>query len=220
MPGTGTEITNAALAAVLQTKVQFSQKELVEFNVGNLSHDSYIKVGHRYFQVDPEFMYFNPFAEIDYEATVHHFTETLPAPFAESVQWLMPTYCKYTPQSRSNFALAKQDQKPDWLRKPEYLSFGALRAYPNQQDRKICISLHDRSLPFQHVSMAFSVVDNMVELTVCFEIHELTQLMKNNRQLYESSFSNLSSSLVNCQMNGTETPHSYGRQIGCRAISG
>jgi hypothetical protein len=48
-PTRGSEITNASLAAALQKKIKFSQKELENFNIDSLSYDSYIKVENTYF---------------------------------------------------------------------------------------------------------------------------------------------------------------------------
>jgi hypothetical protein len=49
-PATGTEIKNDLLAAALQEKVDFKKEEWDEFQVADLSSDSYIKAGHRYFK--------------------------------------------------------------------------------------------------------------------------------------------------------------------------
>ena len=50
-PKSGALITNAGLAAALQRKVlEFSQGELDKFKVANLSFESYIKAGDRYFR--------------------------------------------------------------------------------------------------------------------------------------------------------------------------
>jgi hypothetical protein len=54
-PSMGTEIKNDVLAAVLQEKVdfqkvEFKKEEWETFQVSNLSSDSYIKVGNRYFK--------------------------------------------------------------------------------------------------------------------------------------------------------------------------
>jgi len=105
--------------------------------------------------------YFDPFTEIDFRATVVYFTETLPACF-RSMQWCLPVWSnqldtwskqmQLESKTRGNLALAVQYTKPKWLSKKEFLSFGALRAFPNQQDRKICVALHDRSLPLENVS--------------------------------------------------------------------
>ena len=45
----------------------------------------------------------------------------------------------------------RADKKPDWLTKPGYLAYGALRSYPLGQLRRLCSALHDRLLPLgQH----------------------------------------------------------------------
>lgn len=49
-PKTGTEIDNQPLAVALQERVEFSHKELDTFNVHDLSYNSCIKVGDKYFQ--------------------------------------------------------------------------------------------------------------------------------------------------------------------------
>jgi hypothetical protein len=49
-PSTGTEIMNELLAAALQDKVQFKKEEWEKFHLTNLSSDSYIKAGDRYFK--------------------------------------------------------------------------------------------------------------------------------------------------------------------------
>jgi ankyrin repeat protein len=49
-PQTGEEIANEALAVALQEKSEFSEEELSKFEVLNLVHGSYIKVGDKYFQ--------------------------------------------------------------------------------------------------------------------------------------------------------------------------
>jgi len=48
-PPTGTEIENEALALALSEKISFTQEELDNFNVSDLSYDSYIKAGDYYF---------------------------------------------------------------------------------------------------------------------------------------------------------------------------
>jgi hypothetical protein len=53
-PKKGTEINNAPLAAALQQRVEFSEKELGRFGVIELSDDSYIKVGNKYFKPDAD----------------------------------------------------------------------------------------------------------------------------------------------------------------------
>ena len=53
-PKKGTEINNAPLAAALQQRVEFSEKELGRFGAIELSDDSYIKVGNKYFKPDAD----------------------------------------------------------------------------------------------------------------------------------------------------------------------
>jgi len=106
---------------------------------------------------------------------VYHFTETLPTRF-KSMQWCMPAWSNQLDprseqmdlesRSRGNSALAFQDTKPTWLSKTEFLSFEARRAYPNQQDRKNCVALHDRSLPLEHVSFV-SISSHMHCIMTC-----------------------------------------------------
>ncbi len=49
-PSTGTEIQNELLAAALQKKIEFKKEEWEKFQVANLSSDSYVKAGNRYFK--------------------------------------------------------------------------------------------------------------------------------------------------------------------------
>ena len=49
-PRTGTEITNKSLSMALQKRVQFSHEELHELHAVDLSYESYIKVGDKYFK--------------------------------------------------------------------------------------------------------------------------------------------------------------------------
>jgi hypothetical protein len=51
-PQTGIEIKNEELAMALQQKRQLTQKEMADFKLPDLSHESYIKVGNTYFRLD------------------------------------------------------------------------------------------------------------------------------------------------------------------------
>jgi hypothetical protein len=53
-PKIGTEIINYALAGALEGKTEFSKEEIGAFQVPNLLHNSYIKVGDSYFQQQNE----------------------------------------------------------------------------------------------------------------------------------------------------------------------
>eukprot|EP00899_Mesostigma_viride_P003650 jgi/Mesvir1/13286/Mv16551-RA.1 len=91
---------------------------------------------------------YNPFAAIPHQMTVDYFTELLPSRPGSSLQWAMPQYgTDNTDTTRGNIAIAEQISRPAWMSKPQYLAFGALRAYPNQQVRKMCVALRDKLLP-------------------------------------------------------------------------
>ena len=93
--------------------------------------------------------YFNPFAPLPAGCVEEYFTERLP-PADEGLQWTMLQLGANTAATRGNEAIARQGERPTWLSKPAYLCFGALRAFPNQQLRRICAALHDRLLPLGH----------------------------------------------------------------------
>eukprot|EP00899_Mesostigma_viride_P005241 jgi/Mesvir1/14718/Mv05368-RA.1 len=95
---------------------------------------------------------FNPFAVIPRRHVVDYHTELLrrasgDAPLSP-LQWALPQYgTKHTDATRGSIAIAEQAWRPAWMSKPEYLAFGALRAYPHQQVRKLCVALRDKLLP-------------------------------------------------------------------------
>eukprot|EP01035_Chromulina_nebulosa_P021325 gene21325-27629_t len=88
--------------------------------------------------------YFNPFASISNDVFVHTFTEKLPEDY-QSMQWAMVQSGYDTCPSRSNWPEAVQDEMVGG--KIEHMSFGGIRAFPNQQLRKLCVVLRERSLP-------------------------------------------------------------------------
>jgi hypothetical protein len=94
--------------------------------------------------------WFNPFAPIPDMWVVENFTERLPGEASSELQWVLPQYGAKTESSRGNKAIASQHLKPFWLNKPQFLHFGVIRAFPQQQLRKLCTSLHDRDLPLVH----------------------------------------------------------------------
>jgi hypothetical protein len=95
--------------------------------------------------------WFNPFARVPNKLVVDFFTEQLPDD-DQRLQWAMPQYGsgEATRLDRGNLAIAQQDERPAWLSKPGWLAFGALRSYPLIQMRKLCVALHERSLPLGH----------------------------------------------------------------------
>ena len=93
--------------------------------------------------------YFDPWKFIPLQFTMEYFSEALPNN-CQNLQWAMTI----DGRDRGNLALANQDAKPGWLSKPQFLSFASIRAFAHVQDRKVCLALHDQSLPVEHVSTA------------------------------------------------------------------
>ncbi|KAG2488307.1 hypothetical protein HYH03_013157 [Edaphochlamys debaryana] len=91
---------------------------------------------------------FNPFAPVPASAVELFYTATLPAEAAALQRAL------HTPESpsaeRGNWALARQDLRPDWLSKPGFLDFASLRAFPLRQLWRLCVALRERTLPLGH----------------------------------------------------------------------
>lgn len=106
--------------------------------------------------------YFNPFfADSIPELVSYSFTEKLDCS-DDSVQWALwqpGSTSERSTSARGNLAIASQDKKPGWLSKPQYLTYGALRAFPHQQLRKVCVALQNNqalkgsALPLQHPSV-------------------------------------------------------------------
>ena len=65
---------------------------------------------------------------------------------ARDLQWAMELREDPGP-CRGNKPVAWQSEQPLWLEKQEWHAFCALRAYPNQQLRKLLLALHERALP-------------------------------------------------------------------------
>ena len=118
------------------------------------------------FGLDQRGGYFNPFVSLPDAALVLTFTETL-TPTHRPMQWAMAQHGAAALASRGNVAEARQDIKPDWLAgKPELFSFGAMRAYPNQQIRKICIALRERSMPLDNPAVRRLLQSSLYHLGV------------------------------------------------------
>jgi len=97
--------------------------------------------------------FFDPFKTLPAAMAVHKFTEPLPEA-DHALQWALEQHgCESAP-ARGNWPEAVLDTMPAWLpSKQHFLAFGALRAYPLQQMRKLCVALRDRSLPLDHPSV-------------------------------------------------------------------
>jgi hypothetical protein len=73
----------------------------------------------------------NPFVELDHFIIASNFIERLKD---TSLQWtLMQPGEEYIHSSRGNLPYARQNTKPEWLSKTQYLSFANLRSYPHIQ---------------------------------------------------------------------------------------
>lgn len=106
-------------------------------NFRNFTYDKRIENGKE--------IYFDQFCSMPTAVLVHKFTETLPKK-DKCLQWALEQHGRHSRPDRGNVVEARQDLQPSWLRKSEFLTFGAMRAYPNQQIRKILGAMHDRSL--------------------------------------------------------------------------
>jgi hypothetical protein len=88
---------------------------------------------------------YNPFKPIHDDVKRKFFTgrfsdESL-QPFLDS-----PLY-EQENKSRGNLGIARQNDRPNWLRKQEFLSFAAVRSYPHRQFRHVIQSLVTGNLP-------------------------------------------------------------------------
>ena len=90
--------------------------------------------------------YLNPFKYLPMTPTVLKFTEKLSKDF-KKIQWTVAQHGDETDPKRTNIPLARQCERTNMLSKPQFLSFGFMRAFPRLQLRKLCVALRERSLP-------------------------------------------------------------------------
>ena len=108
--------------------------------------------------------HFDPFRLMPPAVLVHKFTVTLGSG-AEQLQWAAEQHGSESKPERGNKPEAVQDIKLHWLsRKPEHLAFGALRAYPKQQIRKMLSALHDRNLPLDQPAVRLLLLQTLFHL--------------------------------------------------------
>eukprot|EP00037_Helgoeca_nana_P031742 m.409107 g.409107 ORF g.409107 m.409107 type:complete len:3050 (+) comp28456_c0_seq1:346-9495(+) len=89
----------------------------------------------------------NPFAEPESDELQDGYTARLADP--TTLQWVMPVDDRErVDPTRGNVALAKQEDRPQWLTRSEYIMFCNVRAFPRLQIRKIASALHSKGLPF------------------------------------------------------------------------
>ena len=149
------ELTMVKLGALEQLPDKFGPKDVMQYSSRDdgVWHPDHLEPClfwdggvHDLFALDRrDGAFFDPFAPLSDEAVVRWFTETLPDDRVE-MQWVMgSTYGKSL--TRGNEAIAFQAFRPPWLAPSEFLAMGALRSFPRQQFRKLCVALHERSLP-------------------------------------------------------------------------
>jgi hypothetical protein len=108
--------------------------------------------------------YFNPFAPLSTALQIATFTEPLKRAHTD-LQWAVHQSGSEALSSRGNVAEATQGACPDWLpTKASYLAFGALRVYPHQQMRKLCLALAERSLPLGEPAVKVLIQSAMYHL--------------------------------------------------------
>ncbi|KAL3776347.1 hypothetical protein ACHAW5_003521 [Stephanodiscus triporus] len=97
----------------------------------------------------------DPFVKLDHVIIASNFTERLENEI--SLQWtLMQPGEPHVHPSRGNLPYARQNLKPEWLSKTQYLSFANLRSYPLIQLRNILVAIQNRQLPFTSKQFTYS----------------------------------------------------------------
>ncbi|KAL7553023.1 hypothetical protein ACHAWF_016264 [Thalassiosira exigua] len=112
----------------------------------------------------------NPFAELNHHFIVSNFTERLVK--HPSLQWtLMQPGEGHIIPSRANVPYARQENKPDWLSKPGWLSFANMRAYPNIQIRNVLLAIQERQLPLTESSVHTLMKQTLFHVGAISDIH-------------------------------------------------
>ena len=120
--------------------------------------------------------FFNPFKHVRKNSTIEYFTERV---LQKNVQYVVTQYGELTEKSRSNQGIAKLNEKPDTLNKPQWLTTSSLRAYPNQQLRKLCSSLCDRNLKLDDPLVQILIRQTLFQIgDVVFENEEVIPVWK------------------------------------------
>ena len=116
------------------------------------------------FSLDDRGCCFDPFRALPAKTLVQKFTVQLSTK-DQAMQWAMEQHGDESQPERCNVPEAVQDKIPSWLiRKPEFLSFGALRAYPKQQLRQLLSALHDRRLPLDQAPVRLLLLQTLYHL--------------------------------------------------------
>jgi hypothetical protein len=117
------------------------------------------------------------------------------------------------PPERGNVPEARQDARPCWLPdKSAFQCFGALRAYPYQQARKLCIALAERSLPLQQPSvhtLLLSAMYQLGELSADIASARESLLLRTDLNLFDG-WSALRRALAGLSEDLRDKPREYG----------
>ena len=106
----------------------------------------------------------NPFKDVDHFIVVSNFTERLEKKDI-AIQWaLMQPGEKHIHNTRGNQPYARQNIKPKWMTKTEYLSFANMRSYPNIQLRNILVAIQERHLQFTEPSVHILVEQTLFHI--------------------------------------------------------
>ena len=120
--------------------------------------------------------FFNPFVPVRKNLIIEYFTEKV---LQENVQYVVTQYGELTEKSRSNQGIAQQNEKPNTLNKPQWLTASSLRAYPNQQLRKLRSSLCDRNLKLDDPLVQILIRQTLFQIgDVVFENEEVIPVWK------------------------------------------
>jgi hypothetical protein len=102
------------------------------------------------FTLDSKSIFFDPFVVYKRGKFIsEEFTPVVHGSHSKLLSKFLFLNPKYTTSTRTNQLIAEQWERPIWLNKPQFFTFGSLRAYPNQQFRKLCIALQEKNLPLE-----------------------------------------------------------------------
>jgi hypothetical protein len=117
--------------------------------------------GTKTFDKAPDGSEINPFAPVDHFSRVVYFTDGL----KKNLQWIiMQPEDDNSEKYRGNLPYSRQNQKPDWLSKTEWLSFANMRSHPNTQIRNILIAFEERQLPFNNACVQMLIRQSLFQI--------------------------------------------------------
>jgi len=102
----------------------------------------------------------NPF-KADAKSIVKSFMEKMPESL-EQFQWM--NAWPGDDDTRGNMVYAKLNEQPEGFEKASFIALGALRAYPNQQFRKLQCALLDDTFSWSHTSVGILVRQSLYQV--------------------------------------------------------